>query len=82
MSWGTWIGLDPDKTGVTLEELEHRQKLANIRHSFCAKDKGGWAISRYYSHEGGEVVEYMRIRNNKYHTMTIQINKDYTWKVK
>ena len=90
MSIFTDMHLDPEKPGVTLEELAHRQKLANIRHSFCEEKNGGWTIKRYYSHKGGEVVEYqrytkanpLRLTTIPTDKMTIQIKKDYTWKVK
>lgn len=86
MSIFTDMHLDPDKTGVTLEELSHRANLGKIRESLCKK---GWTIERYYSHEGGEIVEYRKYKKigpmkvtRKSYKMTIQINKDYTWEIK
>ena len=79
MSIFTDMHLDPDKTGVTLEELEHRSKLRKIRESFREEKNGGWTVERYYSHEGGEIVEYKKYRKLGSWKMTIQIMGDYTW---
>ena len=86
MSIFTDMHLDPEKTGVTLEELKHRSKLAEVRESFCEK---GWVIERYYSYKGGEIVKYKKYRKvgpmkvtRKSWKMTIQIKKDYTWVIK
>ena len=85
MSWGTWISVDPEKSGVTLEELEHRAKLREVRESFLNE---GWTLERYYSHEGGEIAEYkkyiklnpLRLTRPSYR-MTVQIMEDYKWKI-
>ena len=54
MSIHTDMNLDPDKTGVTLEELSLRAKYRKFRESLIEK---GFQIIRYYSIPQGETID-------------------------
>ena len=74
MSYGTHIGLDPDKTGVTMNELRHREKLRQIRKKFRER---GWIITRYYTYKGGERLEMRRKATPR--KLYITVKEDYTY---